>query len=230
MLCAVEEASNTNDLQVAIIEFRNFLRIAHLSYRWISTDGGAFDVTTHPPQWTARYIERNYQSVDPVIAGCRHRFLPLDWHVLDWSGPAVRTFAQDAQCHGIGRQGHTVPLHGRNGQFALFSASDDCDDIAWTHFTAAHRHKLFLVAHYIHEKTQELIVQSAQIATRALSPREADALTLLALGHGRAQAAETLSISEHTLRVYIESARSKLGAHNTVHAVARALSLGRIAI
>jgi len=46
----------------------------------------------------------------------------------------------------------------------------------------------------------------------------------------RAQAALVLRISEHTLRVYIESARNKLGALNTTHAVARALSYGLIVV
>lgn len=39
-----------------------------------------------------------------------------------------------------------------------------------------------------------------------------------------------LSLSEHTLRAYIESARSKLGAANTTHAVARALTDGLIVV
>ena len=65
---------------------------------------------------------------------------------------------------------------------------------------------------------------------QALSPREVDAMTLLAMGYSRAQTAETLSISEHTLRVYIESARFKLGALNTTHAVARAMSRGLIVV
>jgi len=65
---------------------------------------------------------------------------------------------------------------------------------------------------------------------KPLSPREADALTFLALGYSRAQIAETLEISEHTLRVYVESARFKLGAMNTTQAVARALSLGLIVV
>ena len=55
-------------------------------------------------------------------------------------------------------------------------------------------------------------------------------MTLLAVGYSRAQVADTLSISEHTLRVYIESARFKLGALNTTHAVARALSRGQIVV
>jgi DNA-binding CsgD family transcriptional regulator len=55
-------------------------------------------------------------------------------------------------------------------------------------------------------------------------------MTLLAIGYSRAQVADQLSISEHTLRVYIESARFKLGALNTTHAVARALSRGLIVV
>jgi DNA-binding CsgD family transcriptional regulator len=55
-------------------------------------------------------------------------------------------------------------------------------------------------------------------------------MTLIAIGYNRAQVADTLSISEHTLRVYIESARFKLGALNTTHAVARALSRGLIIV
>ena len=63
-----------------------------------------------------------------------------------------------------------------------------------------------------------------------LSPREVEAIQLLARGHSRAQAAAELGISEHTLRVYIESARFKLGALNTTHAVVRALTRGMIVV
>ena len=66
--------------------------------------------------------------------------------------------------------------------------------------------------------------------TPSLSPRETDALTMLALGYSRAQAADSLSISEHTLRVYIESARFKLTAMNTTHAVAKALTRGLLVV
>jgi DNA-binding CsgD family transcriptional regulator len=50
------------------------------------------------------------------------------------------------------------------------------------------------------------------------------------MGYNRAQVAQALSISEHTVRVYIESARFKLGAMNTTHAVARAISRGLIVV
>jgi DNA-binding CsgD family transcriptional regulator len=87
-----------------------------------------------------------------------------------------------------------------------------------------------LIAHYFNEKALELEPGRKPEAAQALSPREVDAMTLIAIGYNRAQVANTLSISEHTLRVYIESARFKLGALNTTHAVARALSRGLIIV
>ena len=138
-------------------------------------------------------------------------------------------FHDEARKHGVGNQGFSVPLRGPNGQFALFTANHDCDDEAWRAFTQAHCRELILIAHDFNRKALEFEPERAEAGkTLSLSPREVDALTLLALGYGRAQVAETLAISEHTLRVYIESARFKLGAINTVHAVARALSRGLI--
>ena len=89
---------------------------------------------------------------------------------------------------------------------------------------------MILIAHYFNQKALEFEPGRTPEANSALSPREVDAMTLLAVGYSRAQVAETLSISEHTLRVYIESARHKLGAMNTTHAVARAMARGLIVV
>lgn len=55
-------------------------------------------------------------------------------------------------------------------------------------------------------------------------------MTFLAMGFNRAKAADKMEISEHTLRVYIASAHFKLGAINTTHSVARAMSRGLIVV
>ena len=99
----------------------------------------------------------------------------------------------------------------------------------WLRFTRAHIRDLLLVAHFANQKALE-IEGGGPMEAPQLSPRETDALRLLALGRSRAQAADDLRISEHTLRVYIESARHKLGASNTTQAVARALLVGSILI
>ncbi|MEQ8896497.1 MAG: autoinducer binding domain-containing protein [Roseovarius sp.] len=229
LLNCLESASDTDELQAVIVAFRDYFRIDHLAYQWVSADGDQIAVGTYPPAWVSRYLERDYLRIDPVVLGCYQRFHAVDWKRLDWSGKAVRAFAVEAREHGVGNQGFSVPLRGPNGQFALFTANHECDDETWLTFTQAHCRELILIAHDFNRKALEFGPDRADAGkTLSLSPREVDALTLLALGYGRAQVAETLSISEHTLRVYIESARFKLGAINTVHAVARALSRGLI--
>jgi len=97
-------------------------------------------------------------------------------------------------------------------------------------FTERNRRELILIAHMFNEKALEFEPGRSPDPAPSLSPREVDAMTLLAVGYSRAQVADTLSISEHTLRTYIESARLKLGAMNTTHAVARAVNRGLIVV
>ena len=53
---------------------------------------------------------------------------------------------------------------------------------------------------------------------------------MIATGRSRGQVAESLKISEHTLRVYLDTARTKLRALNTIHAVALAYKGGVITV
>jgi DNA-binding CsgD family transcriptional regulator len=89
---------------------------------------------------------------------------------------------------------------------------------------------LLLIGHYLHSAVRVLENMDEITEYVSLSPRETDALRLLGAGMNRGRAAEFLKISEHTLRVYIESARFKLGAANTTHAVAKAMAQGLISI
>ncbi|MEL6647236.1 MAG: autoinducer binding domain-containing protein [Pseudomonadota bacterium] len=230
VLRSVEAATQRNDLQDAVLRLRDVLGIDHLIYHWVSNTGDQFAVGTYSPEWAARYMENDYQRIDPVILGAYQGFQPLDWRRLDWSSKAAKALLQDATRHGVGSQGFSVPLRGPNGQFAIFSANHTCDELTWDMFIATYRRDLLLMAHYFNQKALEFEPDRLPGARPNLSPREVDAITLLALGYGRAQVAQSLAISEHTLRVYIESARHKLGAINTVHAVARAMTLGLIIV
>ncbi len=218
------------DLQRLTEEMRDCLGIDHLVYHWMGAQGAQYGCGTYSPLWLARYAAQGYLRVDPVIQSCFQRVHPVDWKALDWSSKAARDFLKDALAHGVGNQGFTVPIRGPNGQFAIFTVSHSCDDALWADFIAQWRAELILAAHGINAKALELMPEPAAQTPVALSPRELDAMRLLATGLSRAQIAAELNISEHTVRVYIEGARFKLGALNTTHAVARALSCGLIAL
>lgn len=226
----LEAAATPADMQAAIEALRDAFGVNHMVYHWVSAAGEQYGCGTYSPAWVARYLERDYLRIDPVLIGCLQTFQPVDWKRMDWSGKAQRAFQADAIAHGVGRQGYSIPIRGPNGQFALFTINHDADDATWAAFEQRHGPDLILIAHYFNSKALEFEPGRTPPPAQALSPREVDALTLLALGHSRAQAANALSISEHTLRAYIESARLKLGAANTTHAVARAISRGLIIV
>lgn len=219
-----------DEIHALTFDLRAHYKIDHVVYHWVSADGQQYGFGTYPPAWVQHYVDNDYLRIDPVVVGCYQGVQPVSWQRLDWSSKAARALRKAALAHGIGNQGYSIPLRGPNGQFAVFSVSHTCDDDVWEAFTIEHQRDLILIAYYLNQKAMELEQTRVPEPTRPLSPREVDALTFLAMGYGRAQVADMLSISEHTLRAYIESARFKLGASNTIHAVAKALSEGHIII
>lgn len=230
ILEALDAAETLDGLQQIIEQVSRAFDVDHAMYVWVDGAGDHYYFGTYSTEWTERYLEKSYSRVDPVVVGCYQRFHPVDWKRLDWSPKPAREFLKDALSHGVGNQGYAIPVRGPNGQFALFTISHSCDDGCWEKVTEKHSRDFILMAHYFNRKVLELEPSRNAEHAQPLSPREVDALTLLAIGYSRAQVAQTLVISEHTLRVYIESARFKLGAINTTHAIARAISLGLIVI
>ena len=224
----LETANALDQIQGLTVGLRDAYKVDHVVYHWVSADGQQYGFGTYSPEWAIRYEQKEYLRIDPVILGCFQRFHPVDWKRLDWSSKPARTFREDAIAHGVGNQGFSVPIRGPNGQFALFTVSHNCSDAEWAEFTRANQRDIILMAHFLNQKALELEKDRQPEPVRLLSPREVDTLTFLAMGYGRGQVAEMLSISEHTLRAYIESARFKLSASNTMHAIARAVSEGHI--
>lgn len=217
-------------LDGAILSLSDELNVEHVVYHSVNSQGDQYAVTTYITSWVDQYLGNDYARIDPVVQACLRRFHPVDWKRLDWSGKSTQGFMHEAIDAGVGNQGFSVPIRGPSGQFALFTVSSRDDDEAWAAYTEERSRALILASHYVNQKALEIERGTDHADIVSLSPRETDALTMLALGYSRAQASDALSISEHTLRVYIESARFKLAAMNTTHAVARALNQGILRI
>lgn len=227
---ALTQARTLEDLQNAAETLQAELGVAHVVYHWVNSVGERFGCGTYTSEWVDRYLEKDYLYIDPVILGCLNRFDPVNWKQLDWSTKATRDFLREAIEYGVGPQGFSIPVRGPNGQYALFTITDSRDDDAWESFIEEKKHDLILVAHAFNQKALSFEDGVFNTIRPQLSPRELSTLALLGKGRNRAQAAAELTISESTLRVYIESARHKLGALNTTHAVARAMAAGLIVV
>ncbi|MGH1368334.1 MAG: helix-turn-helix transcriptional regulator [Maritimibacter sp.] len=230
LLTFLQVADTLEAFQEATEQARDALSVRHVVYHWVNSDGERFGAGTYSSEWVDRYLEKEYLRMDPVIFGSFQRFTPVNWKDLDWSSKAAKAMYVDALEHGLGNQGFTIPVRGPSGQFALFSLNHETDDESWAAFIEAHQRDLIVLGHEFNRKALEFEKGEDGLAAPMLSPRELSAMRCLARGLNRAQAAAELEISEHTLRVYIESARHKLGALNTTHAVARAMATGIIIV
>ncbi len=227
---ALNGASSVGQVERQVTDLRDRLGLQHLLYHWVSFEGEMFGAGTYDDAWRDHYISEDFARYDPVLQAAYSQFHPIDWSSLDWSPKGARRLYAHARDARIGSHGATIPIRGPNGQFAHLTATLEGEDQDWEDFKNAHGRDLILLAHLVNQRAIEMQQGSVEEPRILLSPREIDSLGSLARGYSRAQAAESLSISEHTLRVYIESARAKLSASNTTHAVARAVKLGLVSI
>lgn len=228
LLERLQTTRSIEELQVWAHEIRDYFGVTHVVYHTLTHKGEQFGAFTYSLDWARRYVEKDYRTIDPVILSALRRFHPMDWKSLDWSNPKAREMMRDATEHGIGNQGWTVPIWGPSAEFAFFELNHTCDDDTWEAFTRNKGKEILLVSHLMHQHAMRIINKEIDSPNTELSPREREALTHLSLGHSRAAVADTLQISENTLRAYIDSARHKLGAANVTHAVALALAKGII--
>lgn len=216
------------ELHVWVHELRDALGVAHVIYHTANIKGEQVGAFTYGLDWVRHYIERDYQAVDPVLLGAVRRFHPIDWKTLDWSSAHARQMMREALAAGLGNQGWSIPIWGPSGEFAIFTVNHRADDGEWAAYTQARAKDLLMVAHLVHQQAKRILSHELDPPTTDLSPREREVLTRLGAGESRARVAEALSISENTLRAYIDSARHKLGAANVTHAVALATQRGMI--
>ena len=82
-----------------------------------------FVMSTYPTAWMARYIERGYLDVDPVVTHCREHATPLIWTpdgVLGDRAQRCAEFFHDAADFGL-KNGISLPVHGLDCAWGLLS-------------------------------------------------------------------------------------------------------------
>jgi len=116
----------------------------------------------------------------------------------------------------------------RNGGAALFSVTSDMEDTEWLKYSAELEKDIIYLSLLVHERARKLQSNGPEIEEQAVTLMEKSCLQWIAEGHTMIQVAEKLSVSERTVRMYLSSARMKLGANNTIHAITKLLRAGQL--
>ena len=229
MIEAIDQSLAIEGIFDRVSDLRGLFDVEHSVYFSTEASGRPYALATYGAEWSKHYEENQLFRIDPIVGASFHRFGAYDWDDVSWEGRALRRFRSDAVEGGVGNQGLALPIRGPMGDFALMTLSTNSEPGAWSRHRRSIEPYMILIGHYMHEATRSLHEMETP-EYKALSPRERDVLVFLSKGMNRANVADRLKISEHTLRVYIDTARRKLGAQNTTHAVARALKLGLITL
>jgi len=208
--------------------------LEHIAYAAINLPGVAHDeplvAVTYAAEWQRHYLQAGYVNVDPIVQAGMGGILPVDWDTIDRSNPLIVRFFGEAQEFKIGSKGLSFPVRGRHGEFALFSVTSALPDSEWQKLKKDYMRDFMVLAYYFHSWAMKAEgIEDGEMSGR-LSAREKDCLRWRAMGKSDWEIGQILAISERTIKFHLECARSKLGATNTVHAVARAMAHGLVAL
>jgi DNA-binding CsgD family transcriptional regulator len=183
--------------------------------------GGPYLAVTYSPEWVEHYKEARFIDFDPAIHVGLRRMLPIDWAEFDRTDKRVRRLFGEAGEFGLGHHGISLPVHGYQGDRALISITSDATSGDWQRLRRHYIRDFQILALHLHQAILRIEGGQRAVAT-ALSPRERECLQWIAEGKTNWECAVILGLSERTVRFYLESARHKLGATNTTHAVTKA--------
>lgn len=183
---------------------------------------------TYSAEWQKHYAQSGYVDLDPIVRTGLAGILPVDWGEIDRQDPIIRKFFGEAQELDVGAHGLSMPIRGRNGEFALFTITSNQSDREWRSMKPDLLRDLMMVSFSFHAAV--LRSYGLEVDAVHIPQREASCLRWKALGKTDEEIGTILGISAHTVRFHLESARARLHTTNTTHTVAKALSLGLISM
>jgi LuxR family transcriptional regulator, quorum-sensing system regulator CinR len=185
-------------------------------------------IVTYPLEWQSRYSKNSYYLIDPVVTiGCE-RIIPFDWAELRTKDAKFSSFFDDAFCHGVGRNGVSIPVRNREGGLSIISFTSDDERDVWLTFLKGNMAAL---------QTISAIIDSAVSFTRKTSPfpaslsqNEKKYLARYGRNSNINDIARECGASENVVGAYLDTARHKLRCINLSQAVVFASATGAISL
>lgn len=222
------ESADAMDLRAAMADAASALDLRCFAYLALPDRRGDATrlVSNYPTAWTAHYLKRHYERLDPVIVQALAAPEPFDWG--PGFGPIRMSRSQcelfdEASFFGI-RHGFTVPIHDGRGMIAAVTFAADERRPSFEHCIEKNGRVLQLMAMYFHAHARRKLVPERRVDGVLLSARELECLEWAAQGKSAWETGRILGISRRTAAFHLDNAKTKLGVHSICQAVARLAS------
>ena len=225
---ALEAINNAGSVEEIVSAFRDVYEVGNVSYFTTLTFHGEmtdapYVRTTYPDAWISRYLIKGYVTIDPVMKVGLAQISPFHWKDLDVDETGMEMMVDFAQS-GFSADGFSIPVIDRIGRRAVFSINAQSGDECWMDRVECYQKDWIFIAGEIHKLAiSELFGEND--STPILSKRELDTLLWSARGKNYKEIAIILGLSDHTIRTYMSSARSKLDSVSLSQAIAEAIRL-----
>lgn len=217
------------DVERALFLIRDHYKVGNVTYhlsqtvvRELAVDS-PFVRTTYPPVWVARYLLRSYIEIDPIVREGMLRALPFGWNEVSLQ-PEAAEMMLEFSALGFSVNGYSIPLIDKAGRRSLISFNARPEQEDWKEVMSAFRIEWAEIAQIIHNMAIAALPGSEH-KMPSLGKRELEVLSWTARGKDYLEIAVILGISEHTVRSYMRSARTKLDSVNLTQAVTIATKL-----
>lgn len=215
-------------------EFDDFIRaygLSHSAYFIMSKQLRAIPPETgivrqnFPKEFAKEYISKNFAKFDPIIVRSRKESRPFHWGDVPKSQSLNAQQQQVFEAHKKAKffDGIAVPVFGPMGTMALFSLASQG---AKLDLSANQEIEIQFACLQTHNRYFDLSDINDQAPEKPLSPRETEALTLVAAGLANNAIAERLGVTENTVDTMLRRVFVKLGVNNRISAVLKGIGCG----
>ncbi|MGY0576173.1 LuxR family transcriptional regulator [Bradyrhizobium sp. RDM12] len=178
-------------------------------------------ISTYPSSWTALYLQRGYDCVDPVVRRAIRQAKPFRWGLgiePQNRSESERALFEEAAKFGI-RCGFTFPIHDDQGVIAALSFATDEHRVGFDRSLVKHAQNLRLIATFFHAHAKRFWTIDRLVGGALLSPREHECLEWSARGKSAGEIGTILGIAERTAGFHLDNARAKLGVSSLRQAI-----------
>ncbi|MBB2794236.1 LuxR family transcriptional regulator [Rhizobium phaseoli] len=221
-------------LSAIVHQLRVMVGAANLAYQALFIPGRVANerlvAATYSDRWKKFYQSKEYLRSDPIEIAARKASQPVDWNHLRSASKETASFLAEAERHGVGNNGVSIPLVDAQAGRALFSATSNLEGDDWETFKGRTLPSLVQIGKAIQLRTAEIEIKPAARAFRvsALTTKEIDYLALYVAGYEIKQIGDMRSVSGTAVRAALNSATEKLDARGPRHAGYLAIALGII--
>ena len=194
----------------------------------LSSGHGVF--VNYPDDWMAYYMDKGYDTIDPVSKYCFSSNRPFTWEFvtnhLNISREQKKILHQAHEAKLL--DGIAIPIHGINGELSGVGMASSSGKVNVDRTTLMTIKAICCQFHSAY--TDLLLIDDKEFKnTRIkLTNRECEILSWAAEGKSDSDIADILGISYSTIRFHLNNVYSKLDANERIFAITKAIRLGII--